>query len=474
MDHPLHMAVPAGARREPWLQRWFWRLLLAAVLLRLLLGVGIFWWGQHANPDLPVAAMAQRLMAPDGLGYHIGAVKVDKYWSDPAPDKVLRHEHMVARFSVLVGALYHLTWPQPLVMTLFNCLCYLGVGLLARDLARRLGQPTGRAAGLALVICLWPSSLAWSALPMKDSPSLFLVFALLSLVLYLARSAGRPWGQRLLAAAAFMVCAALMIYTRFYFGYVVLALCALPLLARLWPWSPPGPRPAWSSLALVLALGLAVFGLTRPWHQEYFVYFEQGEFLPRSQFEAKSRNEDLYKELARRAEADPSFVAPQPPRPPEPVSDLRGLWQELAAYRERFQRFAGRSLAPEDDATLLGGLARGLRDSLLFPYPWQRWPANEHWTVFNLAVSAQGVLWYALLLGILPGVASQVRRRPDIALPLALWGLGLGLLLAFVVLNRGTLFRLRDMAIMPLVLFWGLGWPWRRGQNPPPPTPGQV
>lgn len=80
----------------------------------------------------------------------------------------------------------------------------------------------------------------------------------------------------------------------------------------------------------------------------------------------------------------------------------------------------------------------------------------------NLLVSAQGVLWYALLLGILPGMVRSLPRRPDTALPLAMWGLGL--LLAFVVLNRGTLFRLRDVAIMPLVLFWDMGWlwPWRR------------
>lgn len=468
MGHHPTIAGQTGNGHQPWLQRWFLRLLLAAVLLRLLLGVGIFLWGQQANPDHPVAAMAQRLMAPDGLGYHIGAVKVDEYWSDPNPDKMLRHEHMVARFSVLAGAVYHLTWPHPLVMTLLNCLCYLGVGLLARDLGQRLGQPPARAAGLALLICLWPSSLAWSALPMKDSPSLFLVFALLSLTLYLARSAGQPWGRRLWAAAGFLVCAALMVYTRFYFGYVVLALSALPLLARLWPWTAAGPRPAWSSLALLLALGVLAFALTKPWHQEYFVYFEQGELLPRTQFEAKSRKEEVYKELARRAELDPTFVAPQPPSPPRPPQDLKGLWEELGVYRERFQRFAGHSLAPDADATLLGGLARVLRDSLLFPYPWQRWPASERWTAFNLAVSAQGLLWYALLLGILPGVAAQARRRPDLALPLALWGLGLGLLLAFVVLNRGTLFRLRDMALMPLVLFWGLGWPWRQREDPPP------
>jgi len=461
MTHPA--AIDPAPSAPPRLQRWFTRLLIAAVLLRLLVGLGIFLWGQHQNPDHPVAAMSQRLMAPDGLGYHIGAVKVHEYWADPRPDKVLRHEHMVARFSVLVGAVYHLVWFHPLVMTLINGLCYLGVGLLARGLALRLGQPPARAAGLALVVCLWPPSLAWSALPMKDSPSLFLIFALLSLMLYLARSAGQPWGRRACAAAGFLACAAVMTYMRFYFGYVLLVASAWPLLARLLPSPAPGPRPSWPALALVLGLGILAFGLTKPWHQEYFVYFEQGEVLPRSQFQAKSRKADTYQAWAQRAESEPGFVAPQPPPPPEPAQGLRGLWEELNTYRERFLHFAGRSLAPDADASLGGGLVHALRDSLLFPYPWQRWPVSEHWTPLNLAVSAQGLFWYALLLGILPGVAIQVRRHPDQALPLALWGLGLGVLLAFVVLNRGTLFRLRDMALMPLVLFWDLSWLRRPG-----------
>jgi hypothetical protein len=458
MTHPATIDPAPG--RPPWLQSWFSRLLLAAVLLRLLVGVGVFLWGQQANPNHPVAAMSQRLTAPDGLAYHIGAMKVHEYWADPRPDKVLRHEHMVSRFSVLVGAVYHLIWPHPLVMTLLNCLCFLGVGYLARGLAVGLGQPPARAAGLALVICLWPPSLAWSALPMKDSVSVFLVFAILSLMLYLARLAGGAWGRRAAAAAGLLLCAGVMIYARFYFGHVILAASLLPLLARLLPSPSPLPRPSWPSLALVLALGLAAFMLTQSWHREYFVYFDEGEILPHTQFEAKSRKDDTYKAFAKRAEMEPGFVAPQPPPPPQP----RGLWEELNGYRERFLHFAGRSLAPDADASLGGGLLHALRDILLFPYPWQRWPASEHWTAMNLLVSAQGVLWYALLVGILPGIWLGLRRRPDVALPLALWGLGLGMLLAFVVLNRGTLFRLRDMALLPLILFWDMNWlgPWRR------------
>ncbi|MFH1035112.1 MAG: hypothetical protein V1806_11445 [Pseudomonadota bacterium] len=471
MTHPPTIASrPAG---PPRLQRWFIRLLVAAVLLRLLIGLGLFLWGQGINPDYPVAAMSQRLMAPDGQGYHTGAMKVHEYWADPNPHKVLRHEHMVARFSVLVGAAYHLIWPHPLVMTLLNCLCYLGVGLLARGLGLSLGQPPARAAGLALIICLWPPSLAWSALPMKDSVSVFLIFAILSQMLYLARGAGGSWPRGILAGAGLLLCAGLMIYTRFYFGYVVLAASALPLLARLLPSPQPGPRPAWPALLGVLALGVAAFALTQSWHREYFVYFEQGELLPRSQFEAAiSQTYSAHKPTAPPAAAPAPETQAEParPDPPRPPQDPAHLWRELNGYRERFQHFAGRSLAPDADASLGGGLLHALRDIMLFPYPWQRWPATQHWTAMNLLVSTQGLLWYGLLLGILPGIYIHLRRRPDAALPLALWGLGLGILLAFVVLNRGTLFRLRDMALMPLVLFWDMSWlgRWRRKQPPPP------
>lgn len=305
---------------------------------------------------------------------------------------------MISRFSVLVGAVYYLTWPHPLVMTLLNCLYYLGVGFLARGLApgltRRLGQPPARAAGLALVICLWPASLAWSALPMKDSPSLFLALAILSLLLYLAQGAATGRGLRagqgrvatlgrwLLAATGLGLCAALMIYMRFYFGYVILGACALPLLARLLPGSPP--RPSWPALLGVLALGMAIFLGTRPWHQEYFVFFQNGEALPRSQFEAKSRKADIYEYMATQAAppavpapAEPGGAAPTSPaasRPdvPKTSQGLDDLWRELNAYRQRFLHFAGRSLAPDADASLSGGLIAALRDCFFFPYPWER------------------------------------------------------------------------------------------------------
>lgn len=456
---PGTQSMPRGPSARPLLARLFPWLLAGAVGLRLAVGLGLWLWALRHDAQDPLAWLARALLAPDGLVYHGAALKVYQYWTQYYPQGQVGVEHMVSRFAVLLALIYRLTWPHPLTMTVLNALSYLGIGWLARGLARRLGQPAGRAEALALVVCLWPSSLAWSALPMKESPSLLLVMALLSLLTWLPGAGRAPWPRRLLAAAGFVGCAALLCYFRFYFGYLVLAMGATPLLARLLPAASGGPpRPSWRGPAALLGLGVLAFLLTWPWHQEYFVYFAQGELLPRSQFEAASRK-----------------LPPPPPAPPAaapaPAKPQPGPWAEMLGFRQRFQLVAGHSLASDAQGPLSAALLQAPRDLFLFPYPWQRWPATTSWTSINLALSAQGVLWYLLLLGVLPGAWQALRRRPDQALPLLLWGLGLGLLLAFVVLNRGTLFRLRDLALMPLVLFWQ-PWPWRRGQQKAPTGSG--
>lgn len=47
----MFISLPESAATEgPWLARWFTRLLVAAVLLRLLVGLDLFHWARQANP----------------------------------------------------------------------------------------------------------------------------------------------------------------------------------------------------------------------------------------------------------------------------------------------------------------------------------------------------------------------------------------------------------------------------------------
>jgi hypothetical protein len=129
--------------------------------------------------------------------------------------------------------------------------------------------------------------------------------------------------------------------------------------------------------------------------------------------------------------------------------------------RRRFEISGGRSLPPDrldsrwrGPIHLLKQAARGGRDIILFPYPWQRWPYAPQWGLLQAGVSGVSLFWYALLPGVAAGILAGLKREPIGALCVLLWSLGLGMALGLVVLNLGTLFRLRDMAVLPLLLLW--------------------
>jgi hypothetical protein len=99
-----------------------------------------------------------------------------------------------------------------------------------------------------------------------------------------------------------------------------------------------------------------------------------------------------------------------------------------------------------------------LRDLFLWPFPWRPFPAGP-WGPVKAAVAAWAALWWLALPGLAAGAAIHLRRRPVAAGAVLAWSLVLGLLLGVVVLNRGTLFRLRDLSLIPLVLLWH-PWPY--------------
>ncbi|MFH1035520.1 MAG: hypothetical protein V1806_13505, partial [Pseudomonadota bacterium] len=347
LSHPEPTPGPGPGRDR----RLAW-LLLAALVLRLVLNLGLHAWPPPTPGEPKLLALSQRLMAMDAWGFQAGAQKVLEHWRHP--QEGLGPEQMVSRFSVFLAGLYRLTWNDPLLMVLVNALCYLGAGLLAHGLARRLGHPPGRARWLALAVCLWPPSLAWSALPMKEGLCLLGILAYLSLLLWLAGSGPGGWGRRALAALGLLALAGLLSYLRFYLGYLLLLVGWAPLLARLLP-ARSGRRPAWAALGGVAVLSLAIFSLTHAWHTEYFVYFEKGELLPRTQFEAAAKHRLAEERVAAQATPTPPATpaiaaAPAPPPAAEPPAspplEERGLWGKIQGYRERFLGAAGQSLSP--------------------------------------------------------------------------------------------------------------------------------
>lgn len=455
-------AADAPAGRPGRLRRWLPWLLLMAALLRLALGAGLFYASPGERDQARLESLAQRLAALDAVVYHGDGEKIHNFYRD-GKTRYLGHELNIQRFGLLLAGLYALAVPHPLVAVGFNALCALAMGWLAYGLALRLGQPPGRAAGLAVLLSLWPPSLAWAALPLKEPLGLLLSLGHLYCLAALLGGEARPRGRTALIALGYLVSVAGLAFLRFYLGYFTLVLGLAALAVSLVPGrdpAAPAARPGWGRRGLVLGLVLVGFIACRPLHHDFAIYFLPGHTLP------VVRPEGVLVAPGAEVAPDATPATPSAPAAPATPNDTAAadpepaviadpsLWDKVQHYRQRFLEEAGRSLSPgAGQGGLAAALGRALRDLLFFPYPWQRWPETPAWGLVNLAVAATAAVWYLLLPGLALGAWRFMRRRPLPALTLLAWA-ALGVGLALVVVNRGTLYRLRDLFLLPALLFW--------------------
>ena len=76
----------------------------------------------------------------------------------------------------MLAIVYALTLPEPAMGVLLNCLAFLGAGLLARRMALLFGAGRKGALLPAVLVVLWPPSLLYSPLLLKDSLAVFAAF----------------------------------------------------------------------------------------------------------------------------------------------------------------------------------------------------------------------------------------------------------------------------------------------------------
>ncbi|MFH1059738.1 MAG: hypothetical protein V1797_13820, partial [Pseudomonadota bacterium] len=282
---PAPTAAPAAADagRPGRLRRMLPWLLIMAALLRLALGAGLFYASPGGRDQARLEALSQRLAALDAVVYHGDGEKIYNFYRD-GKTRYLGHELNIQRFGLLLAGLYALAVPHPLVAVGFNALCALALGWLAYALALRLGQPPGRAAGLAVLLCLWPPSLAWAALPLKEPLGLMLSLGHLYCLAALLGGEERTRGRSGVLALGYLVSVAGLAFLRFYLGYFTLLAGLAALLISLLPGrdpaAPAAPRPGWGRRALVLGLVLAAFMACQPLHRDFAIYFLPGRTLP--------------------------------------------------------------------------------------------------------------------------------------------------------------------------------------------------
>lgn len=114
---------------------------------------------------------------------------------------------------------------------------------------------------------------------------------------------------------------------------------------------------------------------------------------------------------------------------------------------------------------VLGLLPLSVGNTLLAPYPNSWLQLGQTTGAFRVFAAFEAVILYALLLPLLWGTWQTVRRRAPAALPTAVLALSLTVIMGLVVVNEGTLFRIRDAPLVLLLLLGIAGWDlalWRQ------------
>jgi hypothetical protein len=469
------------------------RLIVLATALRLLVGLGLFVIACQMAPEAPYDWLSRTLKGPDAIAYQQQALNILDFWQGGEENLAAVLSRKYLGYPAVLAAAYWLTWPHPLAGVVINALCFLVVGLLARKLALMLGNSPRASDGLALLVALWPPSLTYSSILLKDSLVLMGVFVFLVFAVQAIQTA---WRKPALAAGIFWPVLAMasgslvLMNLREDFQPICLAVgLVVALLGCLGSWRKPRRGGLWASLAVVLALFGAMYLSS---------HFSVAQLTMRSapNLDGKQSSQSqpgvavwpgngqprgdglaiAYAGGAMAGQTMPVWLK-------DPYQVFSRAKLRLIKLRWEYATTGGVSLSPDAQIIPFGSAPRGaiaetsLYTLLLFPYPWERWPMGRSFSWMGFMVSLQSIFWYLLLPGLALGVILGARKNFLASGAILAWFVMVGAVLAFVDLNLGTLYRHRDMVVLPLLPFLCTGlyaWLWRRRSPGQAREPGQL
>jgi len=141
--------------------------------------------------------------------------------------------------------------------------------------------------------------------------------------------------------------------------------------------------------------------------------------------------------------------------------------EELAFRRQGFVTAGGHSLTDataqiSTPAGLLSYLPKALLNGFFAPFPWQWFDVKGSTGMMRMLAGMEMLAWYLLFPAILWGGWGIVRSRRADQLFLLVMVISLLIPMALVVANLGTLYRLRLLFLLPLLIIAAAGEPRRR------------
>jgi len=369
--------------------------------------------------------------APDARGYHLHALVV---LADGFCSGWMFGHTAVDLFGGLVGSLYWWFAPHPLVAITFNVWAATATTLLAFAVARSIGGSDGVGLASAVAVGFWPSAFVWSTQLLREPLFFLLLFLVFVLVGRLASDGTRSLRSTAMILAGVFWATVLLAKFRSYSGWILFggfmaAAAIVGVAAR--------PRHWRRVVGCAAFMGVAVWaGVALPlWLPVPSTLWAQA-----------------------RGEGPSALCGPQAPdrwailRPAFPSLSLKAL----AAVRRGYARSGGNltetaRLDISSPVALVRQVPSTLAIAFFAPFPSRLFQPGDT-GVFRVLAATEVVLLALLLPALVAGSMAIGGTRSLVGAFMLTYGVLIWFLVALVVANEGTLFRLRLQGVLPLLV----------------------
>lgn len=473
------------------------RLLMAMLLslaVRLSIGFGLAFYGFHYHNSDPLGWLSFKLLGPDAVEFHNIAADAALAWSGQSIEKIWDGwdiRHLSANLPLAVT--YYIFGSYFPLAIILNSLYFFAIGLFAYRLALVLTNNNFQSFFAALLIANWPPSFSYTTIPLRDAFWLFTVFlSLLSLAMAYESGVGTGLNWRSSFWIWFIVMITAVYLTVSIKDHFGLNLAWLSVVVGLTYIIRERRLPIACHRAIVLTPLIAFTVLFSIWigflwplgigiAPNISNYVIQHSWLTETE-PAKETSKSSVDSTPIRQVPLPSsrIIAQKPPNTkpvyePPPKLKVGDWFRQARGYissklvfivvlvdklRKDFRERSGTSLSPEASLSAANPanwgtlLLAALRYVWLFPSPWEKWPDKVGFGFMQIAVKFQAIFWWMIIPGLVWGIGTALKRNVPVALLIILWCFVLGLISGLIVVNLGTLYRFRDMVILPMILFF--------------------
>ncbi len=396
--------------------------------------VGIFLFIVSAN-GLPLFRSLQSgdgfwKFAPDAPGYHAHALSALR---EGVCAGWIGAFSAIDLFGALVGWIYWWFIPHPLFGILLNVWAATGTVLLAFAIGRDLGGSNGTGLAAAGFVAFWPSTLIWSAQLLREPMFLFLLFLVFYLTARLFSLEGGGRGSAAVILAGIVIASFLIAKSRAYSGLVLLGSFVIVGLRNV--------IVGWRrrlSVCCAVAMGLGAWGgITLP----VWIPVPSGV---RAGGVGGSSVVACEKRVAQERAAPGGLWPPS-------------MWLKTLGVVQKHSLRAGGSTrgdATGDISTPIGLIRQvpaTIAAAIFSPYPW-RWFSGSSTGFFRSLAGLEVCLLALLVPSLVVGSSQAAARGSFVSIFMLIYGMVIWFLVALVVANEGSLFRLRLQGVLPVLV----------------------